>query len=117
MDKHELTKKLLQEAAEYNLNLTYEEAVRNWWWPVSRLSPGHMRLTNGGSIALSRIVTPYDFPFNFLNTPKQLKMLSKMPVPYYVDYSGKIRIFSKDLAVMITMYENFDRYLELIQSD
>jgi hypothetical protein len=117
MDKHKLTKDILEQAVHLDLKVGYDTAIKDWWWPTSSISPCHMRLTKPGYSSISKLVKAYKFEFEFTNTPKQLKMLAKIPVPYYVDYSGFIHIFSKDLATMISLYNDFDRYLELIQTD
>lgn len=112
MDKTELTKQLIAQA---NLHVTFKEAYGSWWWPNNSLNKEHKRLTSAGCNALAKLIKPYHFEFNFSNTPAQLKRLSKLEIPYYVDYKG-ITIFSPKAVSMVRLYGSFDRYLDLIQN-
>jgi hypothetical protein len=113
MDKLQLTKAIIEEA---NLDIEVSKAYVEWWWPTNSNNKEHLRLTITGLNALQQILKPYHFQYYFYNSPKQIKALSKLRIPYYVNMA-KITIFSENVVSMIRLYGSFSRYLDLIQND
>lgn len=112
MDKKAITKAVLKEVtSRYDL----ERALKAWWWR-SYTGNDNARLTIAGHKAFSKAMTPFTFELELEHTGFTMKRLAKIKTPYYADYKyHQITIYSEQLATMIKMYENFDRYLELIQ--
>jgi len=107
--KEEITEQVIEDL-ELDMKLT--NAVKFWWWPDYNYCE-NLRLTKPGLTFVQKVVTPYSFEFDFLNTGNMLKQLAKLDTPFYVDREG-IVLFSPQLATMVKMYPSFDRYLELI---
>jgi len=112
MDKIEITKELLK---TNNLNLSLKDALTLWWYPDYSTKSNNSRLTSAGCAVISDAMHSFRFDCDLSNTGNDFKKLSKLNTPYYYEI-GSITIFSSPLAVMIRMYDSFDRYLELINT-
>lgn len=113
MDKEAITRAVLEELES---NMDVETALRIWWYPDYSNKP-NARLTKPGLAAISKVMEPFKFKFEYFHTGNEIKQLAKMNTPYYINRHGKdssITIFSKQLATMAKMYPNFQRYIELL---
>ena len=112
MDKKAITEAVLEKVkSRYDL----ERALKAWWWR-SYAGNESARLTKAGNAAVSKVMRPFTFDCTLHNTGAGIKRLTKLNTPFYADYGNQqVTIYSEQLATMIRMYENFDRYIELIQ--
>lgn len=112
MDKKAITEAVLKEVkSRYDL----ERALKHWWW---RDYSGNdsARLTKAGNAAISKVMKPFTFKCQLINTGNGIKRMTKLKTPFYANYQDQeITIYSEQLATMIRMYDSFDRYMELIQ--
>jgi hypothetical protein len=113
MDKKAITKAVLKELQS---KISVEDALKIWWYPDYGNKP-NARLTKPGLAAISQVMQPFKYKFEYFHTGNEIKQLAKMNTPYYISRHGKdssITIFSKQLATMANMYPNFKRYIELL---
>jgi hypothetical protein len=112
MDKKAITEAVL---SEVKVNYDLETALNIWWWKDYK-DIETARLTRAGNAAVGKVMKPYTFKCELENTGNGMKRLEKLRTPFYADYRNQqITIYSEQLAMMIRMYDSFERYLELIQ--
>jgi len=110
MDKHAITEAVLD---KLNTKLELKQALKAWWYPDYSNNRENARLTTLGFKSISKVMTPYEFEYEFMLTGQNVKQLTALKTPFFLT-GQSIIIFSKPLATMIKMYPSFERYMELI---
>lgn len=110
MDKIAITEAVIKELKS---SICPKQALKRWWYPDYSNNTENARLTNIGLKAISKVMTPHHFHYDYAATGNNIKKLSALRTPFFVDKDGII-IFSEQLATMIKMYPSFERYMELI---
>lgn len=124
LDKHHYTQILynnLKDKTEPALELN---KLYNAYWFTGR-STKNLRLTEEGKKAFDMLdleffefhlnTTTEKFPYHMVNIGKKLK------TPFYIGFrnryykSAYIRIYDSKIAMLITLYGNFDEYLNSIK--
>lgn len=110
MNRQTITEEIIK-GHDINLN----DALRTWWWPHNNNGQESLRLTRTGHQVFARVLTPYTFNIDLTYSGKQILQIAKIKSPFFVDYvHGQIVIYSQQLATMIKLYPNFQRYLDLL---
>lgn len=112
MDKQAITAELIK---ELNLNIELKKALATFWWPDTTQT--NLRLTKAGCRALSKVMTPYEFPYEVRPTGNSLKRLMKVQSPFFVDFQGTVTVFGEQLASLIILYGSFDKYMASLCDD
>lgn len=111
MDKRELTKSIIEEA---DLSIPLDVAVREWWWgPTHSLT---FRLTYHGFKALKPLVRSFTYKTDQTMNGRILIKLGKLNCPYFLNANKhEVTILSNKIATVITLYGDFDAYLNTIE--
>lgn len=118
LDKHQLTKKILQDLPPDDCP-EFDEAFAAWWTD-SRDGSGQ-RLTTAGYDAMITFdieMYVFDIPPHMPLLPRHLLLMDrKLDCPYYLKTGKKpqITLFGSEQALMMTMYGDINRFMRYLE--